>query len=72
MNDKSCIFILADGARADLFEYLLDKGELPNISEYIVEGGSYSSGVTVFPQQPGQLTPLIFLANSPEDAICLV
>lgn len=53
MNDKSCIFILADGARADLFEYLLDKGELPNISEYIVERGSYSSGVTVFPSTTG-------------------
>jgi len=53
MNDKSCIFILADGARADLFEYLLDKGELPNISEYIVDRGSYSNGVTVFPSTTG-------------------
>ncbi len=53
MNDKSCIFILADGARADLFEYLLEKGELPNISEYIVDRGSYSNGVTVFPSTTG-------------------
>ena len=53
MNDRSCIFILADGARADLFEYLLDKGELPNISEHIVDKGSYSNGVTVFPSTTG-------------------
>ena len=53
MNDKSCIFILADGARADLFEYLLDKGDLPHISEYIVERGSYKRGVTVFPSTTG-------------------
>lgn len=53
MNNKSCIFILADGARADLFEYLLDKGDLPNISEYLVDSGSYSNGVTVFPSTTG-------------------
>jgi len=53
MNNKSCIFILADGARADIFEYLLANGELPNISEYIVDKGSYSNGVTVFPSTTG-------------------
>ena len=53
MNDKSCIFILADGARADLFKYLLDNGDLPNIGEYIVDRGSYSNGVTVFPSTTG-------------------
>ena len=37
---KSCIFIMADGARADVFSELLDKGELPNISRYVVEKGS--------------------------------
>lgn len=53
MSDKSCIFILADGARADLFKHLLDKGHLPNISEYIVDRGSYRNGVTVFPSTTG-------------------
>ena len=60
MNDKSCIFILADGARADLFEYLLDKGDLPHISEYIVERGSYKRVLLYFPQQPVLRIPLIF------------
>ena len=53
MNDKSCIFILADGARADLFEYLLEKGDLPNIAEYITNDGSYKNGITVFPSTTG-------------------
>lgn len=53
MTDKQCIFILADGARADLFEYLLNKGELPNIARYIVEAGDYVNGVTVFPSTTG-------------------
>jgi len=58
---KSCIFIMADGARADVFSELLQKGELPNISKYIVEGGSYREAVTVFPSTTGPAyTPYIF------------
>jgi len=53
MNDRKCIFILADGARADLFEYLLSRGDLPNISRYIVDRGSYVNGVSVFPSTTG-------------------
>lgn len=51
--DKQCIFILADGARADLFEHLLNNGDLPNIARYIVEEGSYTNGVSVFPSTTG-------------------
>ena len=58
---KSCIFIMADGARADVFSELLQKGELPNISKYIVEGGTYREAVTVFPSTTGPAyTPYIF------------
>ena len=58
---KSCIFIMADGARADVFSELLQKGELPNISRYIVEGGSYREAVTVYPSTTGPAyTPYIF------------
>lgn len=53
MNGKSCIFFLADGARADLFEYLLGKGDLPNIGKYIVDEGSFHSAVSVFPSTTG-------------------
>lgn len=57
---KSCIFIMADGARADLFGELLGKGELPNISKYLVEKGSYREAVSVFPSTTGPAyTPYI-------------
>lgn len=58
---KSCIFIMADGARADVFSELLSKGELPNISKYLLERGSYKEAVTVFPSTTGPAyTPYIF------------
>ncbi|HXG30689.1 MAG TPA: alkaline phosphatase family protein [Thermodesulfobacteriota bacterium] len=50
---KSCIFIMADGARADVFQHLLQRGDLPNISKYIVEKGSYKNAVSVFPSTTG-------------------
>ena len=50
---KSCIFIMADGARADVFQELLGRGDLPNISKYIVEKGSHRSAVSVFPSTTG-------------------
>ena len=53
MSEKRCICLLADGARADLFEHLLSKGDLPNISKYIVERGTYLNAVTVFPSTTG-------------------
>ncbi|MCH8013447.1 MAG: alkaline phosphatase family protein [Candidatus Dadabacteria bacterium] len=58
---KSCIFIMADGARADVFSELLNSGDLPNISKYIVEKGCYKEAVTVFPSTTGPAyTPYIF------------
>ncbi|KAB2823069.1 MAG: hypothetical protein F9K51_07620, partial [Candidatus Dadabacteria bacterium] len=58
---KSCIFIMADGARADVFTELLRKGELPNISRHIVERGSFRIASSVFPSTTGPAyTPYIF------------
>lgn len=48
-----CIFFLADGARYDVFSELLERGELENISKYIVEPGKLLKGVTVFPSTTG-------------------
>lgn len=57
---KSCIFIMADGARADVFSKLLQSGDLPNISKYLVEKGSYRDAVTVYPSTTGPAyTPYI-------------
>ncbi len=44
---------MADGARPDVFGELLNKGDLPNISRYVVEKGTYVNGVTVFPSTTG-------------------
>jgi len=44
---------LADGAREDVFKELLMRGMLPNILEHIVERGSYTAAVTVFPSTTG-------------------
>lgn len=53
MEFNSCIFIMADGARADVFEELLVRGDLPNISRYIVDRGSFFKAVSVFPSTTG-------------------
>lgn len=53
MEFNSCIFIMADGARADVFEELLGRGDLPNISRYIVDRGSFFKAVSVFPSTTG-------------------
>ena len=50
---KSCIFIMADGARADVFQELLGRGDLPNVSKYIVEKGTFRNAVSVFPSTTG-------------------
>lgn len=57
---KNCIFIMADGARADVFSELLEKGDLPNISKYVVEKGSFRIASSVFPSTTGPAyTPYI-------------
>ncbi len=51
---------MADGARADVFSMLMERGDLPNISKYIVEKGSYREAVSVFPSTTGPAyTPYI-------------
>lgn len=44
---------MADGARPDVFAQLLSKGDLPNISKYVVEKGTCTNAVTVFPSTTG-------------------
>lgn len=48
-----CILLLADGARADVFESLLADGSLPNIQKHIVDRGSYARSVTAFASTSG-------------------
>ncbi|MBX7149677.1 alkaline phosphatase family protein [bacterium] len=50
---KRCIFILADGARPDVLREELKLGNLPHISRYLIENGSFEEMLTVFPSTTG-------------------
>ncbi|HEY7954975.1 MAG TPA: alkaline phosphatase family protein, partial [Polyangia bacterium] len=46
-------FFLLDGARIDLFREYLERGDLPNVSRYLVEPGAFRPAITVFPSVTG-------------------
>src|SRR3970040_2216790 len=56
---------MADGARADVFEELLNRGDLPNISEYIVDKRSFRKAVSVFPSTTGPAYAPFILGKFP-------
>jgi phosphatidylglycerophosphate synthase len=57
---KLCIMILVDGANYDVFNELVSRGELPNISRYIIEPGSFKKAVSTFPSTTGPaFTPFV-------------
>jgi Type I phosphodiesterase / nucleotide pyrophosphatase len=47
------VFLLLDGARADLFAELLAAGDLPNVSRSVIELGTGTTATTVFPSVTG-------------------
>lgn len=50
---RQCVMLMMDGARADVFEALLAKGDLPHIARHVVEPGCYRRAVTSFPSTTG-------------------
>jgi len=42
-----------DGARPDVLQHLLDRGELPHLARWVVEPGGLTVGTTVFPSTTG-------------------
>lgn len=56
---------MADGARADVFEELLSRGDLPNISKYIVDKGVFTKAVSVFPSTTGPAYAPFLLGRFP-------
>lgn len=50
---KRCIIFLADGARPDILETQLQKGDLPNMACYLVEPGTFKTILTSFPSTTG-------------------
>jgi hypothetical protein len=47
------IFLLLDGARADVFGEMLARGDLPNLSRHVIERGGRTTATTVFPSVTG-------------------
>jgi type I phosphodiesterase/nucleotide pyrophosphatase len=47
------VLVLIDGARADVLRDLLARGDLPNLSRFVIEPGSLTTGTTVFPSTTG-------------------
>ncbi len=43
------VCLLLDGVRPDVLQELLDRGDLPNLSRWVIEPGGMTSGTTVFP-----------------------
>lgn len=54
MNLERCILLIADGARADVFEDLFKTGKLPNVSKlFDIYDSTYRSMVSCFPTTTG-------------------
>lgn len=47
------LMFLVDGTNASLFEELMQKGDLPNISRYIAERGGQNEAISTFPATTG-------------------
>ena len=50
---RSVLMLLADGARADVFERLLAAGELPEIQRHVVDRGGYRRASSTFTSTTG-------------------
>jgi predicted AlkP superfamily phosphohydrolase/phosphomutase len=50
---EHCIVFLIDGARPDVMEKMMKRGDLPNIQRYLLEPGSYAKAVSAFPSTTG-------------------
>ena len=53
MASRRVCFVLVDGARADVVQDLLERGDLPNLARHVVEPGGITVGTSVFPSTTG-------------------
>jgi hypothetical protein len=51
--DSRATLIILDGARPDVFEQLVARGDLPQISRHVLEAGGITPATTVFPSTTG-------------------
>jgi type I phosphodiesterase/nucleotide pyrophosphatase len=60
-DPRRAVLILIDGARPDVLQTLLDRGDLPHLARWVIEPGGITTGTTVFPSTTGvAYIPLLF------------
>jgi hypothetical protein len=60
-DPRRVVCILIDGVRYDVMRELLDRGDLPNLSRWVIERGGLTAGTTVFPSTTGvAYVPILF------------
>jgi hypothetical protein len=52
-DTRRAVFVLLDGARADVLRHLLGRGDLPNLARWVIEPGGFTVGTSVFPSTTG-------------------
>ncbi len=58
---RRAVLILIDGARPDVLQTLLDRGDMPHLARWVIEPGGITTGTTVFPSTTGvAYVPLLF------------
>ncbi len=58
---RRVVCILIDGVRHDVLQGLLDRGDMPNLSRWVIEPGGVTAGTTVFPSTTGvAYIPILF------------
>lgn len=50
---RRVVFVIVDGARPDVLQELLGRGDLPNLARWVVGPGGLAVGTTVFPSTTG-------------------
>jgi len=52
-DSRRAVLLLIDGARCDVLQELLGRGDLPNLARWVIERGGLATGTTVFPSTTG-------------------
>src|SRR2546425_896072 len=52
-DPSRAVLIVIDGARPDVLQTLLDRGDLPHLARWVIEPGGMTVGTTVFPSTTG-------------------
>src|SRR6266540_876896 len=52
-ESRRVVFVLVDGARPDVLQDLLERGDMPHLARHVLEPGGFTVGATVFPSTTG-------------------